>query len=267
MSESLTDSTDSNEIEIKLEKQNDVINNASSDDKSVDVQTSSKSTTKSYQTVEPKHIANLTDDERATIIASVRNGVEQPYYDVKFYKNGNTRIIKRKLKQPSTAQQIINSQPLPPTTEAKRYYTDNQLLFEHIIELNAKIDKLTTKHKKLKKKYTTIRNDIYADEDDIVESSPLVNFDEEDNTTKTLSNRSRSGFADDLTESNSANAKEEGGLPNDSSSSNAAPPNTLLAESLQSPSHTPTIEQTRLITLPNGFTSRRSNWRSQVKYL
>ena len=247
MSEALTDSTDSNEIEIKLEKQNDIINNASSDDKSVNSQTSRESTKKSYQTVEPKHIANLTDDERATIIASVRNGVEQPYYDVKFYKNGNTRIIKRKLQKPSTAQQIINSQPLPPTTEAKRYYTDNQLLFEHIIELNAKIDKLTAKHKKLKKKYTTIRNDIYADEDDIVEPSPLVNFDEEDN------------------------AKEEEGRPNDSILSNTATAN-IIAESLQSHSqspslHTPTIEQARLISPENGFTSRRSNWRSQVKYL
>ena len=266
MSESLTDSTDSNEIEIKLEKQNDVINNTSSDDskagsskgsdKPVDVQTSRESTTKSYQTVEPKHIANLTDDERATIIASVRNGIEQPYYDVKFYKNGNTRIIKRKLKQPSTAQQIINSQPLPPTTEAKRYYTDNQLLFEHIIELNAKIDKLTAKHKKLKKKYTTIRNDIYADEDDIVEPSPLVNFDEEDNTTKPLSNRSRSGFADDLTDSNPDSAKEEGEAPNDSSLTNFTSAN-ILAESSKSAER-----------LPNaGFTNRRSNWRSQVKYL
>ena len=52
MSESLTDSTDSNEIEIKLEKQNDVINNTSSDEKSVDAQTSRESTTKSYQTVQ-----------------------------------------------------------------------------------------------------------------------------------------------------------------------------------------------------------------------
>ena len=242
-----TDTPDSTEIEIKL----DSINNDSAVDKPVDVQTSRESTTKTFNTIEPKHIANLTDDERATIIASVLNGIEQPYYDVKFYKNGNTRIIKRKLKQPSTAQQIINSQPLPPTTEAKRYYTDNQLLFEHIIELNAKIDKLTAKHKKLKKKYNTIRNDIYADEDDIVEPSPLTTFDEE-NTPKTLSN--------DLTEI--ASAKIEGELPNNSTLSN------FSAENIPEES-TKTHSQTNSLYTPtiNQRFANRSNWRSQVKYL
>ena len=236
--DSHTDTSDSTEIEIKLDSVN---NDSAVDDKPVDGQPTHE---KTYKPVEPKHIANLTDDERATIIASVRNGIEQPYYDVKFYKNGNTRIIKRKLKKPSTAEQIINSQPLPPTTEAKRYYTDNQLLFEHIIELNAKIDRLTAKHKKLKKKYTTIRNDIYADEDDIVEPSPLTKFDDE-TPTQTLSN---------------ANGEGE-------PSANSLSKSSIITESRmeQSTAHSQTPFLYNALSL--GYPPYRSNWRSQVKYL
>ena len=241
MSEALTDSTDSTEIEIKLDNKNDEnVCDPATNDKFVDPSNISDSPKKSYKTVEPKHIANLTDDERATIIASVRNGVEQPYYDVKFYKNGNTRIIKRKLKQPSTAEKIINSQPLPPTTEAKKYYTDNQLLFEHIIELNAKIDKLTSKHKKLKKKYNTIRNDIYADDEDIVEQSPL-----------TMNLDPHSSMADPQNITSNDESHENSVKTNDSS------------ESQRSSLETKCFNDNALHTI----LKTRSNWRSQVKYL
>ena len=53
-------------------------------------------------------------------------------------------------------------------TEKKIYYSDNQLLFEHIIELNTKVDKLMAKHKKLKRRYQSLQNDICINDDDIV---------------------------------------------------------------------------------------------------
>ena len=37
---------------------------------------------------------------------------------------------------------------------------------EHIIELNSKVDKLMTKHKKLKRKYQTLSADIYVDDNE-----------------------------------------------------------------------------------------------------
>ena len=54
-------------------------------------------------------------------------------------------------------------------TEKKVYYSDNQLLFEHIIELNAKVEKLMAKHKKLKRRYQSLQNDIYVNDDDAVD--------------------------------------------------------------------------------------------------
>ena len=116
--------------------------------------------------VDRKQIVDLTDDERAIIVNNARNGYDQPYYDVKLFKNGKYRIIKKKETAPSVAQKVITSTNTP-EKEKKAYYSDNQLLFEHIIELNAKVDKLMTKHKKLKRKYQTLQNDIYADEDEI----------------------------------------------------------------------------------------------------
>ena len=114
-----------------------------------------------------KNVAELTDADKATIIANYQNGVNQPFYDVKQFKNGKYRIVKRKEPQPTVAQRVVNKNPTPiPKAEKKVYYSDNQLLFEHIIELNAKVDKLMTKHKKLKKKYQALQSDIYVDEDE-----------------------------------------------------------------------------------------------------
>ena len=116
--------------------------------------------------VERKQIVDLTDDEKALIVANAKNGLDQPNFDVKFFKNGKYRILKKKETAPTVAQKVITSTTTP-EKEKKAYYSDNQLLFEHIIELNAKVDKLMTKHKKLKRKYQSLQNDIYADEDEI----------------------------------------------------------------------------------------------------
>ena len=110
-----------------------------------------------------KPVADLTDADKATIIANYQNGVNQPFYEVKQFKNGKYRILKKKESQPTVAQKVVNNSPVE-KAEKKAYYTDNQLLFEHIIELNAKVDRLMTKHKKLKRKYQAMQNDIYVED-------------------------------------------------------------------------------------------------------
>lgn len=42
--------------------------------------------------VGPKDVLDLTDDERSLIIANAKNGIDQPYFSVKFFKNGKIRI-------------------------------------------------------------------------------------------------------------------------------------------------------------------------------
>ena len=117
--------------------------------------------------VERKQVVDLNDDEKALIVNNARNGLEQPYFDVKFFKNGKYRIIKKKTTAPTVSQKVITNTTAP-EKEKKSFYTDNQILFEHIIELNAKVDKLMTKHKKLKRKYQSLQNDIYAEDEEVV---------------------------------------------------------------------------------------------------
>ena len=116
--------------------------------------------------VERKQIVDLTDEEKAIIVANAKNGYDQPNFDVKFFKNGKYRILKKKEQVKSVAQKVVSSSSAP-EKEKKVFYSDNQLLFEHVIELNAKVDKLMMKHKKLKRKYQTLQNDIYAEDDEI----------------------------------------------------------------------------------------------------
>ena len=115
--------------------------------------------------VEPKQVVDLTDDERALIVANAKAGLDQPNFNVKFFKNGKYRIVKKKATTPTVSQKAITSTP-PKETEKKVYYSDNQLLFEHIIELNAKVEKLMAKHKKLKRRYQSLQNDIYIDDNE-----------------------------------------------------------------------------------------------------
>ena len=121
--------------------------------------------------VERKQIVDLTDEEKAIIVANARNGYDQPNYDVKLFKNGKYRIIKKKEPVKSVTQKVITNSSTP-EKEKKIFYTDNQLLFEHVMELNAKVEKLMTKHKKLKRRYQTLQNDIYAEDDEL--STPQI---------------------------------------------------------------------------------------------
>ena len=121
--------------------------------------------------IEKKPITKLTEDERAFIIANAKAGVDQPYFNVKFFKNGKAQITKKK-ETPQTVSSKITTQMPPPKKEQQVYYTDNQLLFEHIIELNAKVEKLMHKQKKLKRRYQTLQDDIYVDDSE--DAQPLA---------------------------------------------------------------------------------------------
>ena len=128
--------------------------------------------------VDRKQIVDLTDDEKALIVANAKNGLDQPHFSVKFFKNGKYRILKKKEQAPTVSQKIISSNAeSTKQPEKKVFYSDNQLLFEHIIELNSKVDRLMQKHKKLKRKYQALQNDIYVDDDE--EAVHEQNIDEE----------------------------------------------------------------------------------------
>lgn len=152
------------EIEIKIKE---------TDEKSNKVNNENDIKDKSTQPIiENKAVNELNDVERAVIVANAKNGVDMPFFDVKFFGNGKYRIVKKKPVKTTISQKVIKNNPS--NNDNKVYYTNDQLLMEHIIELNSKVDKLMTKHKKLKRKYQTLSADIYVDdnEEPTTESPP-----------------------------------------------------------------------------------------------
>ena len=110
-----------------------------------------------------KRIDELTDEDKKILIDNARAGIDNPYFDVKLFKNGNTRICKKK--KPTVSHQAVMSNGerivKNQTSEQKIYMTDNQLIWEHLLELESKYNNLYRKHKKLKSKY----NDLYIEDE------------------------------------------------------------------------------------------------------
>ena len=116
--------------------------------------------------VELKDVKKLTSEEREQIISNFKNGIDNEFYDVKTLKNGTTRIVKKKNKTQSLSNKLIssnkdNEQFVKPE---RKYLSNEQLLMEHIIELNTQMNKLKNKQKKLKNKYKGIKRDLYVND-------------------------------------------------------------------------------------------------------
>ena len=115
------------------------------------------------KSIPQKKICELTDNEKKALYeASLRNEYND-YYEVKHHANGKYRIIHRK---PKTIAQHTDAQDK--TKQSKVYMSDNQLVWMHLLDLEQKYERLYNKHKKLKRKY----NDLYIEDDDIIETPP-----------------------------------------------------------------------------------------------
>lgn len=105
-----------------------------------------------------KNVSKLTKDERNILIEQAKQGIENANYKVVFCKNGNTKITKRKQNQ-TVSQQFINNK--------SSMLTNEQLLMEHVINLEAQIATMKQKQKRLKKSYKQMYQDVYIDDDTI----------------------------------------------------------------------------------------------------
>ena len=112
--------------------------------------------------IENKSIDKLTDDEKRIILENVKNGVENQYYNVRTFKNGNTRITKKKA--PTVSEQVVRSNGKREIQGQTVYFTDQQLIWEHLFELERNYAKLYGKHKKMKARY----NDLVYEPDERV---------------------------------------------------------------------------------------------------
>ena len=126
-----------------------------------------------FSSIASKTVKKLSANERARLIGDFEKGHDNPYFKVMRMKNGQIRISKRReplcndaSNAPDSAKQRIE-QKLKKGGSTK-HLTNEQLLMEHIIDLETRYEKMRMKHKKLKKRYNALENTIYEDDDDDV---------------------------------------------------------------------------------------------------
>ena len=157
----MTQTNDSQPVSIEIEDENEE-----------SIVVPAQPETKSKLTIPRKKVSELNDAERLQLISDAKQGIENEFFGVKLFKNGNSRIT---LKKQTKAQQLISSNSsnqAKVSAPSSKYLTDNQLLMEHIINLETNYEKLHAKHKKLKKRYNELEGYLYADDSDDEEEKP-----------------------------------------------------------------------------------------------
>ena len=119
--------------------------------------------------ISSKAVKQLSRDERSKLISDFENGVDNPYFKVHKLKNGSIRINKRTnpLTTPDKAPEVINNKINKQYNN--KQLTNEQLLLEHMFELERRYEQIRLKHKKLKKRYNKLENDIFEDDSDDIE--------------------------------------------------------------------------------------------------
>lgn len=112
-----------------------------------------------------KPVRKLTKNEREKLMREYADGVDNKYYKVMKMKNGQMRITKRSnpLVDADAAHETVSDKI---DTRFGKRLTNDQLLLEHIIDLEKRYEVMRMKHKKLKKRYNKLEQDIFDDESD-----------------------------------------------------------------------------------------------------
>ena len=134
--------------------------------------------------IQPKGVTKLTPEERNALIEEAKRGIENEFYKVSFCKNGATKITKRKQPKQSVAEKFISSAEQKPNIQPVSM-SNEQLLFEHIINLESQMATLRQKHKRLKRSYKQMYQDVYIDEDETGSPVPVVETAPDSNESRT----------------------------------------------------------------------------------
>ena len=167
-------------IEVEVEQR---LTDESSDDEqqeetvqdNVEVPTPKAEVDNILNNISSKAVKQLSRNERSKLISDFENGVENQYFKVMKMKNGQIRITKRTtplVQDVERAHEVVNNK-IDEKFINKRL-TDNQLLLEHIIDLEKRYEIMRLKHKKLKKRYNKLENDIFDDDSDELDVREVV---------------------------------------------------------------------------------------------
>lgn len=117
-----------------------------------------------------KTVKKLSNDERSMLTDKFEKGVEDPYFKVIRMSNGAIRITKRRNPIVADVKQAQEERSTRIANKVGRL-TNEQLLMEHIIDLETRFESMRLKHKKLKKRYNELENSIYEDVDTHVDAA------------------------------------------------------------------------------------------------
>ena len=114
-----------------------------------------------------KPVKQLSKSERDRLIEDFEKGTENVYFKVNRLKNGSYRINKRSnpLVTDATEAPAKTAENISKKYNGKQLTTE-QLLLEHMFELERKYEIMRMKHKKLKKRYNKLEDDIFESDDE-----------------------------------------------------------------------------------------------------
>ena len=115
-------------------------------------------------------VKNLTKAQRSKLIQDSEAGIENQYFKVQQMRNGTTRIVKRSNplnNDAESAERDINNR------YAGKRLTTEQLLLEHVLDLERKYEVMRQKHKRLKKRYNKLETDIYDSDDEPIAAEDI----------------------------------------------------------------------------------------------
>ena len=113
-----------------------------------------------------KTVKKLTADERAMLMSKFEKHEEDPYFKVMMMSNGGIRITKRKIPLNTDIKEVQKIRASAIENKYKGRLTNEQLIMEHIFDLETRFEAMRLKHKKLKKRYNELESQIYENVDD-----------------------------------------------------------------------------------------------------
>ena len=115
-------------------------------------------------------VKNLTKAQRSKLIQDSEAGIENQYFKVQQMRNGTTRIVKRS--NPLNNDAESSERDINNRYTGKRLTTE-QLLLEHVLDLERKYEVMRQKHKRLKKRYNKLETDIYDSDDEPIAAEDI----------------------------------------------------------------------------------------------
>ena len=149
-----------------------------------------------------KRVCDLSKEDENWLVENAKKGNSHEFFEVMLFKNGNHRIKLKNGNKRSVAQKNIETKA--------GMMTNDQLLMEHVFDLESRLKVMEMKHKKLKKKYKGLKQDIYVDVDDEgVDNQVSTNQPEREETKKEETKKEEVKKTEDIFEQRMNEAQNE----------------------------------------------------------